>query len=173
LVHLDHVSIACHYNFMQSSKKAFTLIELLVVIVIIGILVSLGVGNYLGVVDDSKYAAAETDMNSIRKAMLEYKVFHGELPLVGAEVDTIAGTGGTWASVVSALVSSGDLGEAINTDPWGNAYHYQDHDCNATTAGQSLLITAGPDGTVGNTDDFQVVVTEGCLIVAPTSTPTP
>ncbi|PIZ46039.1 hypothetical protein CO180_00450 [candidate division WWE3 bacterium CG_4_9_14_3_um_filter_41_6] len=147
---------------MQSSKNAFTLIELLVVIVIISILVAIGIGNYISAADDSKYAAAEADMTSLKKAMLEYKVFHGELPLIGSEVDTVAGSG-TWASVIDALIASGDLGERIDADPWGRSYYYQDHDCGASVAGQSLIITAGKDGVIGNADDFSLVVTDACL----------
>lgn len=157
---------------MRQAGFAFTLIELLVVVVIIGILVSIGVGKYLGAADDAKYGAAKADMASLKKAMLEYKVLKGELPLIGSTVDTVAGSG-TWASIIDALVASGDLGERINTDPWGNVYYYQDRDCNTTTQGQSRLISAGQDGVVGNTDDVSLEITVSCSGFPPTSTPTP
>lgn len=53
-------------------KKGFTLLELIIVIVVVGILVSLGVGTYGNVIENGRKAEARTSLGLLRKLQLAY-----------------------------------------------------------------------------------------------------
>lgn len=55
-------------------KKGFTLVELIVVIIIVGILASVGMGQYAKMVEKSRWAEARTILGSIRTLGIAYQV---------------------------------------------------------------------------------------------------
>ena len=60
---------------MRNTMKGFTLVELLMVVIIIGILATLAIPNYVRSVERSKGSKAIAGMDSIRKANLQYRAF--------------------------------------------------------------------------------------------------
>ena len=54
-------------------NKGFTLIELLVVVALVGILSAIGIYAFTGFIGSTKQKQAETTMNSIYLAQMEYK----------------------------------------------------------------------------------------------------
>lgn len=80
---------------MQQTAKAFTLIEILIVVVILGILASIVVPLMAGASEDAAIAAAQTELNKVRRAVEVFQVSNDNaLPAV------IAGEG-TWGEIVT------------------------------------------------------------------------
>lgn len=150
-------------SMLRSFQKGFSLIELMVVIGIIGVLTSIGIGTYVQSRNKATIARATADMETLKKAMILYKLDMGELPPIGDNWS--AGSNppnSSWKLVVDALMQGGYLKTRIDTDPWGNYYGYDDNDCNLSLQGQSPLYTVGPDKIGGTTDDIVIIVTDEC-----------
>jgi len=74
---------------MFYKKKAFTLIELLVIIVIIGILATVGLGNYMSSQVKARDAKRKSDLSQIQKALEMYYNDKGKYPLSGSLPDEV------------------------------------------------------------------------------------
>lgn len=152
---------------MKNDNKnfGFTLIELLVVVSIIGLLSSVILASLSSAKDKANYAKAKAEMNSLKTAMISYKLDKGELPPLG---DNCSGCSNppdsTWTQVIDALINGKYLSSRIDKDPWGNYYGYDDNDCNsgASAVAVSPLFTAGPDKLNTTSDDYKITITNGC-----------
>ncbi len=128
----------------RARARGFTLIELLVVVVIIGLLAGLVAPRYFGQVGKSNVNVARAQMDSLGKALDQYRLD------VGAYPSTDQG--------LQALVVKPDgedrwqgpyLQKQVPPDPWGRPYRYKspgDH-------GDYDLITLGADGQPGGTGE--------------------
>lgn len=68
------------FQIPLSGREGFTLIELLIVIVIIGILSTLVIANFVGVRARARDAQRKTDLSQIRTALQLYYSDNGEYP---------------------------------------------------------------------------------------------
>lgn len=147
--------------------KGFTVVELLIVIVVIGVLAGITIVSYQGVTNSTKIASAQHDLEVLKKAMLSYRVKNGTLPPGG---DFYSGTAvpppSTWVStVVTSMKNAGVLnvsGNKLETDPWGFYYWYDNNDCSFGQGGTSPLMSVGPDGTRGTSDDISISIVTYC-----------
>ncbi len=125
-------------------ERGFTLIELLVVVVIIGLLAGLVAPRYFGQVGKSNVNVARAQIDSLGKALDQYRLDIGAYP--------------TSEQGLNALITKPEgmdrwagpyLQKSVPADPWGRAYHYKspgDHS-------DYDLFSYGADGQPGGTGE--------------------
>lgn len=127
-----------------NKQLGFTLLELLVVMVIIGLLASYVGPKYFAQIGKSEVKTAKAQMDSLGKALDQYRVDTGHYP------STDNGLAALNTSPAVELKWQGPyLQKKVPDDPWGHAYIYKmpgEH-------GDYDLISLGNDGAVGGTGE--------------------
>ena len=136
---------------MRKSRRAgFTLIELLLVVVIIGILAAIVVPKLAGKTEDARIGGTIGQMKIIQDALARYELDNGKYPtqeqglLALIEAPTTAPVPKKWTKYLE--------GREVPKDGWGNALEYRNPGT-VNTDGYDL-VSAGPDGQMGNDDDI-------------------
>ena len=127
-------------------QRGFTLLEILVVVVILGILASLVLPNFLGRTDQARTIAAKHDIQTLVGVLKLYKLDNGFYP--------------STAQGLQALVTKPDSDpvprnwtqpyiEQLPKDPWDRPYQY----LNPGVHGTIDVFTLGADGESGGEDN--------------------
>lgn len=130
------------------NARGFTLLELLVVIVIIGLLAGLVAPRYFDTVGKSKTKIAKAQIDSLDKALDQYRLEVGAFPTQEQGLDALvkqpAGVS-KWQGPY--------LKKTVPMDPWGNPYIYT-----LSESKTEIDITSlGSDGKPGGQGDAKDV----------------
>lgn len=122
--------------------RGFTLLELLVVIVIIGLLAGIVAPRYMDTIGKSKAKVALAQMDSLGKALDQYRIDVGSYPSQEQGLEALTTNPGTNPKWQGPYLKKG-----VPLDPWDNAYIYK-------IIGKEIDITSlGADGREGGTDE--------------------
>lgn len=128
----------------MSRNKGFTLLELLVVIVIIGLLAGYVAPRYFGQVGKSEVQVAKAQIESIEKALDQFRLDTRSYPTAEQGLDALV------SKPSNANGWSGPyLKKAVPNDPWGRAYVYRV----PGSKGEFDLYSLGKDGKPGGTGE--------------------
>lgn len=141
-------SIGPRHRF-AASASGFTLLELLVVIVVIGLLAGLVAPRYFDTVGKSKAKVARAQIDSLEKALDQYRLEVGSYPPAEQGLEALV------VQPPGVLNWQGPyLKKAIPKDPWGNAYIYK----LSESKREIDLVSLGSDGQPGGTGDAKDIV---------------
>jgi len=128
----------------MQKRAGFTLLELLVVIVIIGLLAGYVAPRYFAQVGKSEVQVARAQIDSLEKALDQYRLDVRHYPSVEQGLDALVarpqGENG-WSGPY--------LKKAVPLDPWGRAYVYRV----PGAKGDFDLYSLGKDGQPGGTGE--------------------
>ncbi len=127
-----------------AQERGFTLLELLVVIVIIGLLAGLVAPRYFDQVSKSNTKIAKAQIDSLEKALDQYRLDVGSYPTSDAglaALNTRPQNLERWAGPY--------LKKAVPPDPWGAPYVYK----SPGEHGEYDLSSFGSDGQAGGTGE--------------------
>jgi general secretion pathway protein G len=125
----------------RARERGMTLIEILVVLVLIGIVLGIVGGNFIGKGEKAKADAAKIEIGQIAQTLDLYKLEVGRYPssqeglqaLISAPAGVANWNGPYWKK------------SSVPKDPWGNEYKY----ASPGSKGPYDIVSLGADGKEG------------------------
>lgn len=131
-------------------QKGFTLVELMVVVIILSTLAAMVVPRFAGRSEESKRAAAKTDIEAnIGNALDLYELDNGFYPTTEQGLKALVEI--PQAPPAPLHWKGPYVKKKEFKDPWGNAYRYRSP---GTAVADYDLFSFGPNGSEGGQDDI-------------------
>src|SRR5947199_10779604 len=124
-----------------SSTRGMTLIEILVVLVLIGIVMGIVGGNFIGRGEEAKRKAAKIEIDQIGQSLDLYKLEIGRYPTTQEGLQALISQPPGVANCNGPYLKKGTLPK----DPWSNEYKY----VAPGQHGAYDIISYGADGKAG------------------------
>ncbi len=125
-------------------QSGFSLMEILIALVIIGILGSLVIGNFMGAVDDSRFTKLKSDFKAYENGLMRYYNDNGFYPTSEQGLKSLEQKPETNPEP-NNYPRGGYL--KVEKDPWGNEYLYLSPA--EYGEGDYEIISLGSDGQEG------------------------
>jgi len=130
-------------NVREKNRAGFTMVELMAVLIILGLLATVVVSNFMGQTDKARVTTSKANLKVLHNSVLRFKMDTGRYPseeeglneLVEEPTDTIG-----WDP--EGYLSSTD----IPKDAWGNDFIYQ---LNPESGKAFVIISYGADSEEG------------------------
>lgn len=125
-------------------RKGFTMVELMAVIIILGLLATVLVKNFMGQTDKARVITTKANLKILHTAVMQYKMDTGQFPSEEEGLVALIEP----PSEVEELVEPGGYLETteIPKDGWGHEYYYELY----PESGRSFVIISwGADGEEG------------------------
>ncbi len=154
----------------RSSKSGFTLIELVMVILLLGILSTIAIPKVTDIIQTARLKATKGEMTELKKAImgdpssvaggvLIDKGFNGDIGHLPVTLDDLVNQGSypNWNRFTQSGWNGPYISEDFSSDnewkidAWGNTYEIF-----SPAAGDTSLLSYGPDGTKGTSDDLSL-----------------
>ena len=131
----------------NTNSKGFTLIEILIVVVILSILAITVVPQFLDQPAKARVARAQSDIQSLKKALSMYKLDNYNYPSTSQGLSALVSKPA--GQPIAKNWKPGGYIENMIKDPWGNDYQYLNPGVHSSIDIYSL----GADGQAGGEDE--------------------
>lgn len=134
----------------RSGEKGFTLVELMIVVIILSTLAAMIIPRFAGRSEESKRAAAHTDIHSnLGSALDMFELDNGFYPTTEQGLSALA------EAPATPPIPKNWRGPYIKkkgfNDPWGNPYQYRSP---GAVSKDYEIFSMGPNGVEGGNDDI-------------------
>ncbi|MGB2810106.1 MAG: type II secretion system major pseudopilin GspG [Sedimentisphaerales bacterium] len=128
----------------KQMRKGFTMVELMAVLIILGLLATVLVQNFMGSTDKARVITTKANLKILHAAVMQYKMDTGQFPTEEEGLMALIEP----PSEVEDLAEPGGYLETteITKDGWGNEFYYELY----PESGKSFVIISwGADGEEG------------------------
>ncbi|RUO37426.1 type II secretion system protein GspG [Aliidiomarina shirensis] len=132
----------------NNHQSGFTMVEMMVVIVILGVLATLVVPQFLGQRERADMQKAISDITALENAMVMYSAENGVYPTTEQGLEALV-TKPQGDPQPRSYPEAGYI-RRLPADPWGNEYRLLSPGQN----GRFDIFSVGPDGQPGTEDDI-------------------
>ena len=115
-------------------RRGFTLLEMMLVVLIIGMLAAAVAWNFAGQGDKARIATTKGNLTTLKNMIVNYQIEKGQYP-----------------ATLQALVP--EYADKVTKDGWKRDFVYYTP---AADGRPFALLSQGPDGQTGGTDDISV-----------------
>jgi len=132
----------------RKTRKGFTMVELMAVLIILGLLATVLVRNFMGQTDRARVITTKANLKILHSAINQFKMETGRLPTEDEGLLALI----EQPSDVEIWESGGYLESTeIPKDGWGHDFIYELY---PESGKQFVIRSCGPDGEQGTEDDL-------------------
>ncbi len=133
-------------NRVRKIQSAFTMVELMAVLIILGLLMAVVVGNFVGQTDKARVATTKTSLRLLHSAVNQFKMDTARFPTEDEGLTALI----EQPSDVESWEPSGYLQTTeVPADAWGNDFIYEPY---PESGKPFVIISYGADGEEGGED---------------------
>jgi general secretion pathway protein G len=133
---------------LRGSRKGFTMVELMAVLIILGLLATVLVRNFMGQTDKARTVITKANLKILHSAISQFKMETGRFPTEDEGLIALI----EQPSDVEIWPPGGYLESTeIPEDGWGNEFIFELY---PESGKQFVIRSSGPDGEQGTEDDL-------------------